>query len=157
MVGVEAGEGEEEAGDGGVVFREAAAVDGVGEGSAEDGEDLDVRAVEGLEEEDLEFEGVFDGVAVVFEADGGGSGGEEAVDEVGAGAGAAEGGDEGLSGEAEGLGFTVVRGAEDEEGFVAEGGVEGAVGGAVGGPGAVGGGVRGGDADEIRGGLWGEA
>ena len=101
-------EGSEEAIDAGGVFGHASVVKAAGVGAAEDGEDADFGAEEVLQEQHLEFDGVFDRVAVVFHADGGGGFGGELVDEGGVAERGTEGGAEGFAGEAEAVGFAVV-------------------------------------------------
>jgi hypothetical protein len=148
FAGGDIAEGIEERGDAGGVFGHAAVVEAAGVSAAEDGENADFGAVEVLQEQDLEFDGVFDRVAVVLHADGGWGFGGEFVDEGGVAWGGAEGGAEGFAGEAEGVGFAVVRGAKDDEGAVRVRVVEGAVGFAVGLPAAEGADVGGGDSEE---------
>src|SRR5258708_39512233 len=107
-----------------VRFGGSAAINAVGVGAAENRHDADVGSKEMLEEDDLKFDGVLNGVGVVLHRGGVAGFGEDFADEVQVGDGFAIGGREGLAGEAEAVGLAVVRGAEDNEGTIGVGGGE---------------------------------
>ncbi len=130
-----------------VRFGRAAAINAVCVGAAENRHDADFRTKQVLQEDDLEFDGVLDRVAIVFH--GGGVAGfvENFVDELDIGDGFAEGSREGFTGEAEAVGGAVMRGAEDHEGAFGVGRREGGIACAVGIDASEGADVGGGDGD----------
>ena len=98
-----------------VILGRASRIQAVGELSAKNRKDANVRAIDMLQEDDLKLDGVLEGMAVVFHEHGVAAARREPVDQRGIGGAFAERRHERFSREAEVLGLAVVRGCQDDE------------------------------------------
>ena len=129
-----------------VGFGRAAAIQAVGVLAAENRQNANVRAVDVLQEDHLQFDGVLERVAIVFHDHRRAAVGRQPVDQCGVGGGFAERSHERFARQAEVFGRAVVGSGQDDESAVLQFRAERLIGGAIGLPSAFGAHVRRGDA-----------